>query len=137
MPGPASAGLFIYARNLEAIAHFYEALLGMARLHASDQIVVLQAQDVQLIVHQVPAPIAAGIVIESPPRPRDDAALKFFFTVPSLAQARSLAPSLGGSVMEPTYPGPGFTACNVVDPEGNIFHVRERAAASAFPSEPR
>ena len=128
MSGPAIAGLFIYAKSLEPIVHFYESLLGMTRLHASDQMVVLQSQNVQLVIHEIPEPIASEIVIDSPPKPRGESALKFFFTVPSIDQARSLATSLGGSVMEHIYQGPGFTACNAVDPEGNIFHVRERAA---------
>lgn len=126
MPGPAQAGLFIYAIRLEPMADFYTSLLGMSCLHASEQMVVLQSQDIQLVIHQVPGAIASAVVIESPPRPRDDCALKFFFTVPSIALARSLAQSLGGSVLEQTYPGRGFTACNAVDPEGNLFHLRER-----------
>ena len=125
MTGPARAGLFIYAKELDRVAGFYETLLGMSRLHASAELVVLQSQDVQLIVHQVPASIAADI--ESPPQPRGDCALKFFFSVPSIDAARQVAADLGGQVLDPLYPGRGFIACNAIDPEGNIFHLREHA----------
>lgn len=128
MTGPARAGLFIYAKELDRVAGFYQSLLGMSRLHASADLVVLQSQDVQLVVHQVPAPIAAAIRIESPPLQRGDCALKFFFSVPSIGAARAAAAELGGQVRDPPYPGLGFIACNVIDPEGNIFHLREHAA---------
>jgi catechol 2,3-dioxygenase-like lactoylglutathione lyase family enzyme len=125
MSGPAAAGLFVYAKDLEPVACFYQSLLGMQRLHATPDIVVLQSQDVQLVVHKIPAHIAAEIEIAVPPVPREDAALKFFFSVPSIAAARSAAAILGGRVMDTVYQGTGFQVCNACDPEGNIFHVRE------------
>jgi predicted enzyme related to lactoylglutathione lyase len=128
MTGPARAGLFIYAKDLDRVAGFYEALLGMSRLHGSAELVVLQSQDVQLVVHQIPASIAAVTSIASPPQPRGDCALKFFFSVPSIDIARGIAPGLGGQVLDPLYPGRGFIACNAIDPEGNLFHLREYAA---------
>ena len=41
MSGPASAGLFVYAKSLATMAAFYETLLAMTRVHASDDLVVL------------------------------------------------------------------------------------------------
>lgn len=128
MTGPARAGLFIYATDVGRVAGFYQSLLGMSRLHASAELVVLQSRDVQLVVHQVPASIAAAISIDSPPRQRADCALKFFFSVPSIDAAREIAADLGGQVLDALYPGRGFVACNAIDPEGNIFHLREHAA---------
>ena len=128
MSGPARAGLFLYARDLGCLADFYQSFLGMARLHASDELVVLESQDVQLIVHQIPLHIASGITITTPPTPREDSALKFFFTVPSISNARSMAVELGGGVLDGVYQGRGFRASNAWDPEGNIFQVRESAA---------
>ena len=128
MSGPAHAGLFLYAKDLDRLAGFYESFLVMARLHASDELVVLQSQDVQLIVHQTPPHIASSITITIPPTPREDSALKFFFTVPSISNARSMAAELGGEVLDKVYQGRGFRACNAWDPEGNIFQVRESAA---------
>ena len=128
MSGPARAGLFLYARDLGCLADFYQSFLGMAHLHASDELVVLESQDVQLIVHQIPLHIASGITITTPPTPRGDSALKFFFTVPSISNARSMAVELGGGVLDTVYRGRGFRASNAWDPEGNIFQVRESAA---------
>ncbi len=127
MSGPARAGLFIYAKDLSRLAKFYESFLGMTRAHATPDLVVLRSPDIQLTLHAIPPTIAASVTISDPPAKRDNTALKFFFTVPSLAQAQDLAPSLGGEVLQEQWRGPGFTVCNAVDPEGNIFQVRESA----------
>jgi len=126
MSGPAQAGLFLYAKDLERIVAFYESTLDMSRLHAADDMVVLQSQGVQLIVHRIPERIAAEIEIASPPIPREDAAMKFFFTVPSIDGVRQTAADLGGMVMGTLYQGSDFHVCNACDPEGNIFQVRQR-----------
>ena len=128
MPTPARAGLFIYALRLERVAAFYESLLGMRRLHADSDHVVLHSADMQLIVQAIPPEYAQGITIGSPPERRTEQALKFFFTVASLDTARALAAALGGSLDTQAWTGPGFTACNAVDPEGNVLQLREAAA---------
>lgn len=128
MSGPAHAGLFIYAKDLPRLAGFYESLLGMSRVHAASDLVVLRSPDIQLTLHAIPPALAASISISSPPARRVDAALKFFFTVPSIAEAMARAPALGGEVLPEQWRGPGFRVCNAVDPEGNIFQVRENAA---------
>jgi predicted enzyme related to lactoylglutathione lyase len=123
-----NSGLFAYAKDLPLLAAFYESLLGFARIHAGDDLVVLEeSQGLQFVLHAIPASIAEGIDIRTPPVPRDRAALKFFFTVPSLDAAASAAPALGGSVLRERWQGDGFVACNAVDPEGNIFQLRERS----------
>ena len=127
MSGPG-AGLFIYAKDLERLAGFYQSLLGMDRAHEAPGLVVLRAADLQITVNAIPAHIAAEVEISSPPARRDNAAYKFFFTVPSLEHATSTAASLGGEVLPEQWRGPGFVVHNAVDPEGNIFQVRQSAA---------
>ena len=127
MSGPAQAGLFIYAKDLPRLAGFYESLLGMSRVHAVSDLVVLRSPDIQLTLHAIPPAIAASISISSSPEKRADAALKFFFTVSSIAEAVVRASALGGEALPEQWQGPGFRVCNAVDPEGNIFQVRESA----------
>lgn len=117
--------MFLYAKDLARLAAFYEAVLGIARQHASADLVVLQSPDIQLVLHAIPTRIAAEIVITTPPQKREDTALKFFFTVPSIADARAKAARLGGEVYTENWTGPGFVVCNACDPEGNVFQVRE------------
>lgn len=127
VPNPARAGLFVYAKDLARLATFYEALLGMTRVHATPEIVVLRSPDLQLVVHAMPAHVAAQVELAQPPVRREDAAYKFFHPVPSLAAAHATAASLGGEVLPEQWRGPGFVVRNAVDPEGNIFQLRESA----------
>lgn len=129
MSGPARAGLFVYAKDVERLGAFYVEMLGMVIAHATPQMTVLRSPDLQLVVHAMPPERAAQVVIATPAVPRDDAAIKFFHAVPSLVQATETAARLGGAVWPERYRGPGFIVCNAVDPEGNIFQVREFVAA--------
>jgi len=128
MPGPALAGLFVYAKDLGRLASFYEEVVGMTRVHESPDFVVLDAQDVQMVVHQIPPHIAAGITIATPPVRRENAALKFFFTVRSLDVAHALIGRLGGVMFQERWTSSSFVVRNAMDPEGNVFQLREPAA---------
>lgn len=125
MSGPARAGALIYALDLSRVAAFYQRLLSMRLLHADEQHQVLASADFQLIIHAIPAEYAVNVVIDTPPLPRTEQAIKLFFTVDSLDIAEKLAVSLGGALHEPRWSGPGFCVRNGHDPEGNIFHLRE------------
>ncbi|MEC8813751.1 MAG: glyoxalase/bleomycin resistance/dioxygenase family protein [Pseudomonadota bacterium] len=125
MSGPARAGLFVYAVDATRVARFYQNVVGMEILHEREDLIVLQSPDIQLLVHKIPAAIANGISIEVPPIRRENTALKFFFTVQSLDSARNSAGEYNGEISNETWDGPGFIACNGIDPEGNVFQIRE------------
>lgn len=127
MSGPARAGALIYAKSLALVADFYRELLGMRVLHADADHQVLESADLQLIIHAIPPAIAATFTIAVPPAPREEQAIKLFFTVDSLAAAEPIAAARGGMIFGGEYLGPGFRARNGCDPEGNIFHLREPA----------
>ncbi len=127
MSGPARNGLFLYAKDLERLAGFYQTLLAMVSVHATPELVVLQlpASDMQMVIHAIPEPIAATITIATPPLRRENTALKFFLTVPSLTAAEQLVSSLGGELYPERWQGPGFIVANACDPEGNVFQLRQ------------
>jgi len=125
MPGPARSGALIYAKHLEQLSTFYRELLHMTVLTSDDQHHVIESADAQLIIHAIPRMIAEDITITTPPQPREDQAIKLFFTVDAtLAEAEQRVVALGGGVFGAIYDGPGFRARNAMDPEGNIFHLR-------------
>lgn len=125
MTSPARAGALLYAKDLPTLSAFYQELLGLTVQHADADYHVLASPDTQLIVHAMPPAIAETIEIATPPALREDAAIKLFFTVPSLAAARARARALGGDVFEEEWEGPGFRVRNAHDPEGNILQLRE------------
>ncbi len=120
------SGTLIYAKDLALLASFYRVLLSMSTVHATDELVVLRSLDAEMIVHQMPSHISAEVVIASPPVLRENAAIKPYFTVASLAEAQVIAAGLGGALFGPQWEGPGFRVTNASDPEGNIVQLRER-----------
>jgi catechol 2,3-dioxygenase-like lactoylglutathione lyase family enzyme len=127
MPGPTRAGALIYAQDLPRLSAFYQSLLTMNLLHGDAEHHVLGSPDFQLILHAIPPAIAATIEITVPPTPREEAALKLFFSVASLEATARIAQELGGALFADEWQGPGFRVRNGCDPEGNIFQLREWA----------
>lgn len=125
MKGPARSGVLIYAKNIEKVSQFYSQVLPLKCVHADAEHQILHSGDVQLIIQAIPAHIADSIEIAAPPEPREEQAIKPFFTIENLAEAERIVFDNGGSVCGPVWPGPGFNARNVCDPEGNIIHLRE------------
>lgn len=125
MPGPARAGALIYARDPGLLSHFYRTLLQMEIRSQSDELIVQENADIQLLLHAIPAPYAEQVVITTPPQLREQGAIKLFFTVPSLAWTEAKAADLGGGLLPQQWSGPGFVVRNAFDPEGNILQLRE------------
>ncbi|MFM8443830.1 MAG: glyoxalase/bleomycin resistance/dioxygenase family protein [Methylococcus sp.] len=128
MPGPSRAGVLIYAKDLGKLSRFYNELLNLRVLAADAEHVVAENNDIQLVLHAMPAHLVAKVTIASPPELREEQAIKPFFTIASLAAAKQQAQELGGFVFGPTWEGPGFTVRNACDPEGNIIQLRQSAA---------
>lgn len=124
------AGLVIFAKDIRRVAAFYEAVAGLAVAESQKDHVVLRSATLELVVHGIPARIARQIEISTPPAPREDSALKPFFPVASLAQAREQAAALGGGLLASgrEWEARGFRACDGFDPEGNVLQCREAAA---------
>lgn len=121
------AGLFVYAHGFERLRDFYAAVLGLPVVHDTGELAVLRAPAMDLLVHRIPAHIAATFEIAVPPVLREAQALKFFFPVDDLAAAGARAAAHGGGALSETWRGPGFVVCNAFDPEGNIFQLRAAA----------
>ena len=125
MPGHAAAGVLIYAKNLDGLAHFYQQVLSMRELNRSDELVVLESSALQLVIHAIPAPVSDQIQITQPPLRRENVALKFFVTVPSLVDAEQWVHKLGGQVFDERWQEADVAVCNAMDCEGNVFQLRE------------
>lgn len=131
MSALARSGLVIYAKDLAHLAQFYTQILNLHFAHQSSELMVLDSADLHIVLHAIPADIAQRIEISQPPQRRENAAMKFFATVASLAAAQELAAQLGGEVFADAWEGPGFRACNAMDPEGNVFQLREATQSAA------
>jgi predicted enzyme related to lactoylglutathione lyase len=129
MSSTLTAGAVVYAKDILRLSAFYADVAGLRVTHADADHVVLESQGFQLVVHAVPADIAASFTIAAPPLPREDAAVKLVFMVPSIGTSRTVATKLGGG-LDPAAREWRFQdslVCDGHDPEGNVFQLREQA----------
>jgi predicted enzyme related to lactoylglutathione lyase len=120
------SGAVIFANDKARVAQFYARVAHLRITHDGDDVTVLESVDMQLVIHPVPSHIAAQYPVASPPERREDTAIKLYFAVSSLADARRDAAALGG-VVDPAdreWEARGFRACDGHDPEGNVIQVR-------------
>lgn len=123
--GPARSGTVIYACDLERLAGFYEAALGMRRQFADAEHVVLSLPDAQMVLHAIPAPFRALAVAGSPAEPRMAAAIKPFLSVKDFETVADAMARNGGALHPEVWVGPGFRMRNGCDCEGNMIQLRE------------
>lgn len=119
----ANGGMLIYAKDVIAMSAFYESILGMRVEFADDQYRILADGDAQLILHAIPAQIAADITIAVPPEPREEQAIKPMFAVANIADAERAAERCGGRLIGATWEMSGQRIRDVCDPEGNIVQL--------------
>jgi predicted enzyme related to lactoylglutathione lyase len=122
-----NGGAVIFAADVERVARFYEVLLQMSPVHIESGLRVIASDRAELVIHGVPPHILAPHREGAPPAPREDAAIKLYFAVPSLSRARQMAPPLGGFLFpaDREFTARRFRACNACDPEGNVIQFRE------------
>ena len=122
----------VFAKDMDRLSEFYTAVIGMTQTHRDDHHTILEVDYFQLVIHAIPAMIAAGIQITVPPQVREDTPIKVSLPVDSIHAARIKAAEFGGGLgtQANEWEGPGFRACDGYDPEGNVFQVKENSAAS-------
>jgi predicted enzyme related to lactoylglutathione lyase len=120
-------GAVLFAKDIQRVARFYAELVPMTVALAEQDVIVLEAERHQLVVHAIPNHIAEQIEIAVPPARRTEVPVKLIFAVASIADARARAPALGGELNPPSvaWQARGFVACDGHDPEGNVVQFRE------------
>jgi predicted enzyme related to lactoylglutathione lyase len=129
MTATVKSGAVIFAKDVAAVARFYEGVVPMRILAEEDGAIRLENDSLQLVIHALPKAVAKQIEISVPPKIREQSAIKPVFAVDSLERVRGLASSLGGG-MNPAasaFVWAGFRACDGHDPEGNQVQFREAA----------
>ena len=123
-------GAVLFAGNLDRIAAFYSAVLGLVEAGRDGDHILLESPGFQLVVHRIPSqgpPAGDG---DAAPARRALAPFKPVFFVPDFARLRSVAGSLGGSI-EPAdreWSFNGVPVCDGLDPEGNVIQFRQAQA---------
>jgi predicted enzyme related to lactoylglutathione lyase len=124
---PATAGFVIYAKDVEALAKFYQSVLTLEIVDRHETFVLLQGGAVEIVVVQIPEEIAATIELTKPPTVRTGSPIKPMFTVQSLIDVRSRVFGNGGTLQpeEAAWKFRGAIVLDGCDREGNVIQFRQ------------
>lgn len=95
---------------------FYSDALGLKPNEKTRLDNWVEFEDAAFSLHAIPAAAAAGIQVESPPRPREQSAAKLTFEVQDVEATLKRIEAMG----LPLLPRP-WGGTEAVDPEGNVF----------------
>ena len=79
MSNAAPADVFVFAKDPQRVAKFYEELLGLPAVHAERDHVVLASARNELVIHAIAQWIADTITISVPPERRIETPIKLWF----------------------------------------------------------
>ncbi|MBI3154263.1 MAG: hypothetical protein HYZ20_02545 [Burkholderiales bacterium] len=127
---PVPVQIVVYAKDLDRLASFYASALGLAVAERSRTFVVLHGEGLEVAIVAMPAEVAAGIPLRSPPVPLEDTPIKVSFLVPSIEACRSVVAGAGGQLKPPeaAWVWRAQVHLDGVDPEGNVFQLRQLQA---------
>jgi predicted enzyme related to lactoylglutathione lyase len=118
-------GAMLFVKDLSRMTTFYSDVLGL-RLNAETRLKDwVEFRDASFSLHAIPAAIAAGIQIESPPRAREESAAKLTFAVQDVEATLSRIEEMGLPLLRRPWGG-----TEAVDPEGNVFALCAQASSS-------
>ena len=122
----SKTGAVLYAKQMGSLASFYAAVLSLSEVGRDGEHVHLSGGCLDLVVRQIPTPVAAAIHIGDPPSRREDVPIKLVFYVPEADRLRKVVVAHGGSLDAAPKPWL-FDDCQVwdaADPEGNVIQFR-------------
>ena len=130
VPPPAPVQVVVYAKDVERLASFYQSALALAIAEQARTFVVLHGQGFEVAIVAMPEAAAAAIERRSPPVPLEDTPIKASFLLPSIEARRGAVTGAGGTLMPPeaAWTWRGQVHLDGVDPEGNVFQLRQPQA---------
>lgn len=119
--------LCVFAKNVNQVSLFYQHALGL-KVQASDKTHdLLVGQNHEVVIHAISKAYAQCIEIESPPKRREDVALKPTFVVDDLEVVRAAAKVNGGYLkpIKQAWRIRGYIVLDGADPEGNVIQFKQ------------
>jgi predicted enzyme related to lactoylglutathione lyase len=111
------AGAMLFVKDLPRMAAFYRDVVGLQPIEETRLPDWVEFHgEAAFSLHAIPAAIAAGISIESPPRPREQGATKLTFAVADVEATLATIEGMGLPLLRRPW-----GSVEAVDPEGNVF----------------
>ena len=116
----------LFVRDLPRMTAFYRDVLGLSPIDdgQTQDWVEFRAGAMTLGLHAIPADIAAACTPEIPPRAREGNPLRLDLSVPDVETEKRRLAALGVTLLARPW-----GACDLVDPEGNVFGLRDGRGA--------
>ena len=120
-------GMVVFAKDVKALAKFYEDALAASVSESAASHIVLQTADIELVIHNIPKSVAKNIVIEDPPVQRATVAIKPALVVDSLQRVRTACEQHGGWLkpQAKAWKIRGLIVLDGCDPEGNVLQFKQ------------
>lgn len=121
----------LYVKDFQRMTRFYsEAFeIGPRTSQSSDNWAFFDIGETGFALHAIPAELANSIDIACPPVPREQIPVKLIFDVQDVEETRTRLELLGARSLRRPWQKPG-EACDLADPEGNVFQICTRDSHS-------
>jgi catechol 2,3-dioxygenase-like lactoylglutathione lyase family enzyme len=117
-------GAMLFVKDLPGMTAFYRDVVGLRPIEATRLPDWVEFQGgPRFSLHAIPAAIAAGISIEWPPHPREQGGVKLTFAVEDVEATLVSIEGMGLPLLRRAW-----GAVDAVDPEGNVFALREEVS---------
>ena len=116
-------GAMLFVKDLDRMTAFYTDVLGFTVVPETRLAnwVEFQSNGSRFSLHAIPPEIAKGIVIDSPPVPREGGGTKLTFAVADVAATLARIEAMQLPLLRRPW-----GEVEATDPEGNIFGLRAR-----------
>ena len=118
----ALAGVMLFVKDLAGLTAFYRDVLGLRPIEETrlPDWVEFRGDGARFSLHAIPSALAAGIRIDSPPRPREQGGSKLTFAVRDVDTTLASIEAMGLPILRRPWGG-----VEAVDPEGNVFALQK------------
>ena len=119
--------LCVFAKNVMQVSLFYQQALGLKVQDSDKTHDLLVGPNHEVVVHAISKAYAQSIEIESPPKQREEVALKPSFVVADLELVRAAAKVNGGYLkpIKQAWRIRGYIVLDGSDPEGNVIQFKQ------------
>ena len=113
-------GAMLFVKDLDRMTTFYRDVLGLRPVEETrlENWVEFSGDGARFSLHAIPSEIATEILIDSPPRPREQSIAKLTFAVQNVETTLKKIEDMGLPLLRRPW---GDT--EAVDPEGNVFAI--------------
>ena len=127
-PPMMTHGMVIFAKDTSRVSAFYQKALNLEITETQKSHTVLTGNGIEIVIHAIPAKVASGITLSSPPELRANCAIKPAFRVEDLEAVKVAAQATGGTLkpIEKAWNIRGAKVLDGCDPEGNVVQFKQR-----------